>query len=262
MLKKSRKLKHISIGIFACTVLSLASVGFSTWIISLGEGNNSLNLAVNIDVSYDFSKVIDYTPSGSDLTLNVEEESSLTLGGSSDIVISDDVYNSVIESGFNSLTLESSIFIGNENEEPNEENNVNKVTTSTSGAELLIGRENSTELEYFSINTPKIELDINDFKELGNSFYQIDFFDMSQFGIVPGSFFKNEDPKSFYEGKVDKYKEAYKTARETNTNTETALNNYLSVLELYGNDIDTMNQNLNGKEITITLTLVSEGETN
>lgn len=238
-------------------MLSLASVGFSTWIISLGEGNNSLNLAVNIDVSYDFSKVIDYMPSGSDLTLNVEEESSLTLGGSSDIVISDDVYNSVIGSGLNSLTLESSIFIGNENEEPNEENNANKVTTSTSKAESLIGRENSTELEYFSINTPKIELDINDFKELGNSFYQIDSFDMSQFGIVPGSFFKNEDPKNFYEEQVEIYKQKYIEARDANSNIDSALNDYLSVLELYGNDIDTMYEKLNGKVITITLTLVS-----
>ena len=241
-------------------MLSLASVGFSTWIISLGEGNNSLNLAVNIDVSYDFSKVIDYTPSGSDLTLNVEEKSSLTLGGSSDIVISDDVYNSVIGSGLNSLTLESSIFIGNENEEPNEENNVNKVTTSTSKAESLIGRENSTELEYFSINTPKIELDINDFKELGNSFYQIDSFDMSQFGIVPGSFFKNEDPKNFYEEQVEIYKQKYIEARDANSNIDSALNDYLSVLELYGNDIDTMYEKLNGKVITITLTLISKGE--
>ena len=257
MLKKSRKLKHISIGIFACTVLSLASVGFSTWIISLGEGNNSLNLAVNIDVSYDFSKVIDYTPSGSDLTLNVEEKSSLTLGGSSDIVISDDVYNSVIGSGLNSLTLESSIFIGNENEEPNEENNVNKVTTSTSEAESLIGRENSTELEYFSINTPEIKLDINDFKELGNSFYQIDSFDMSQFGIVPGSFFKNKDPKNFYEEQVEIYKQKYIEARDANSNIDSALNDYLSVLELYGNDIDTMHKKLNGKVITITITLMS-----
>ena len=32
---------------------------------------------------------------------------------------------------------------------------------------------------------------------------------------------------------------------------DSALNNYLSVLELYGNDIDKMNQNLNGKEIRL-----------
>ena len=99
---------------------------------------------------------------------------------------------------------------------------------------------------------------------------------MSQFGIQPGSFFKGDDPKTFYENQVEHYKKAYVSARENNENTETArennedtetdtqtaLNNYLSVLELYGNDIDTMNQNLNGKEITITLTLVSEGGSN
>ena len=86
---------------------------------------------------------------------------------------------------------------------------------------------------------------------------------MSQFGIQPGSFFNNQDPKAFYEKQVEIYKNEYKTARETNgEDTQTALNNYLSVLELYGKDIDTMNQKLNGKEITITLTLVSEGGSN
>lgn len=265
MLNKSKKIKHISLGIFACTILSLASIGFSTWIISLGDGNNSLNLSINIDVSYDFSKVIDYTPSQSNPTLNVESQSSVTLAGTSDIVISSDVYNSVFNSGSsNSLSIQSSIFIGDSNEEPAEDdkNNKNKVIASSSDAEQLIGRESNKEYEYFAITQPTIALPKEKFTALGTSFYKIENFDMSQFGIKPGSFFSGEDPKSFYEGKVDKYKEAYKTARETNTNTETALNNYLSVLELYGNDIDTMNQNLNGKEITITLTLVSKGESN
>ncbi len=266
MLNKSKKIKHISIGIFACTILSLASIGFSTWIISLGDGNNSLKLSVNIDVSYDFSKVIDYTPTESNPTLNVESQSSVTLGGTSDIVISSDVYNSVfVNSGAsNSLSIQSSIFIGESNEEPNEEdtNNKNRVTASSSEAEKLIDREPSEKYEYFSITQPTITLTKDKFKALGNSFYKIENFDMSQFGIKPGSFFNGKDPKEFYEAQVDKYKEIYKTARENNENTETALNNYLSVLELYGNDIDTMNKNLNGKRIIITLTLVSEGGSN
>lgn len=266
MLNKSKKIKHISLGIFGCTILSLASIGFSTWIISLGDGNNSLNLSVNIDVSYDFSKVIDYTPSQSNPTLNVESQSSVTLGGTSDIIISSDVYDSVfVNSGAsNSLSIQSSIFIGESNEEPNEEdtNNKNRVTASSSEAEKLIDRKPSEKYEYFSITQPTITLTKDKFEALGNSFYKIENFDMSQFGIKPGSFFNGKDPKEFYEAQVDKYKEIYKTARENNENTETALNNYLSVLELYGNDIDTMNKNLNGKRIIITLTLVSEGGSN
>lgn len=265
MLNKSKKIKHISIGIFACTILSLASIGFSTWIISLGDGNNSLKLSVNIDVSYDYSKVIDYTPSQPNPTLNVESQSSVTLGGTSDIVISSDVYNSVFNSSSsNSLSIQSSIFIGESNEEPaeNDSNNKNKVTASSSEAEKLIDRLPSEKYEYFSITQPTITLTKDRFEALGNSFYKIENFDMSQFGIKPGSFFNGKDPKEFYEAQVDKYKEIYKTARENNENTETALNNYLSVLELYGNDIDTMNKNLNGKRIIITLTLVSEGGSN
>ena len=244
MLNKSKKIKHISIGIFACTVLSLASIGFSTWIISLGDGNNSLNLSVNIDVSYDFSKVIDYTPSASNPSLDVETQSSVNLGGISDIVISSDVYNEVFNSGSsNSLSIQSSIFIGDSNEEPAEDdrNNKNKVIASSSEAEKLINREPSEKYEYFSITQPTITLTKDRFEALGNSFYKIENFDMSQFGIKPGSFFGGKDPKTFYEEKVNQYKSAYQTARENNENTETALNNYLSVLELYGNDIDTMN---------------------
>lgn len=265
MLNKSKKIKHISLGIFACTILSLASIGFSTWIISLGDGNNSLNLSVNIDVSYDFSKVIDYTPSQSNPTLNVESQSSVTLGGTSDIVISSDVYNSVFNSSSsNSLSIQSSIFIGDSNEEPAEDdrNNKNKVIASSSDAEQLIRRESNKEYEYFAITQPTIALPKEKFTALGTSFYKIENFDMSQFGIKPGSFFNGKNPKTFYEEQVGIYKQEYIKARDANSNIDSALNNYLSVLELYGNDIDTMNQNLNGKEITITLTLVSEGESN
>lgn len=279
MLNKSKKIKHISLGIFACTILSLASIGFSTWIISLGDGNNSLNLSINIDVSYDYSKVIDYTPSQPIPTLNVENKSSVTLAGTSDIVISSYVYNSVFNSSSsNSLSIQSSIFIGDSNEEPAEDdsNNKNKVIASSSDAEQLIGRESNKEYEYFAITQPTIALPKEKFTALGTSFYKIEDFPMSQFGIQPGSFFKGDDPKTFYENQVEHYKKAYVSARENNENTETArennedtetdtqtaLNNYLSVLELYGNDIDTMNQKLNGKEITITLTLVSEGGSN
>lgn len=271
MLNKSKKIKHISLGIFACTILSLASIGFSTWIISLGDGNNSLNLSINIDVSYDYSKVIDYKPSQPNPTLNVESKSSVTLAGTSDIVISSDVYNSVFNSSSsNSLSIQSSIFIGDSNEKPAEDdrNNKNKVITSSSDAEQLIGRVSNKEYEYFAITQPTIALPKEKFTALGTSFYKIEDFDMSQFGIIPGSFFKGDDPKTFYEYQVEIYKNKYKTARENNkntdknTNTATALNDYLSVLELYGNDIDTMNQKLNGKEITITLTLVSEGGSN
>lgn len=264
MLNKSKKIKHISLGIFGCTILSLASIGFSTWIISLGDGNNSLNLSVNIDVSYDFSKVIDYTPSQSNPTLNVESQSSVTLGGTSDIIISSDVYDSVfVDSGSSSLSIQSSIYIGDSNEETTEDDhNKNIVTASSSETEKLIAREPNKEYEYFAITKPTITLTKDKFKSLGNSFYKIENFDMSQFGIKPGSFFNGKDPKEFYEAQVDKYKEIYKTARENNEYTETALNNYLSVLELYGNDIDTMNKNLNGKRIIITLTLVSEGGSN
>ena len=265
MLNKSKKIKHISLGIFACTILSLASIGFSTWIISLGDGNNSLNLSINIDVSYDFSKVIDYKPSQPNPALNVESQSSLKLAGTSDIVISSDVYNSVFNSSSsNSLSIQSSIFIGDSNEEPAEDdrNNKNKVIASSSEAEKLIDREPSKKYEYFSITQPAITLSKEDFDPLGTSFYKIEKFDMSKFGIGPGSFFNNQDPKAFYEKQVENYKNKYQTARETNGDTQTALNNYLSVLELYGNDIDTMHRNLNGKEITITLTLVSEGGSN
>ena len=266
MLNKSKKIKHISIGIFACTILSLASIGFSTWIISLGDGNNSLNLSINIDVSYDYSKVIDYKPSQPNPALNVESQSTLKLAGTSDIVISSDVYNSVFNSGSGSLSIQSSIFIGDSNEKPAEDdrNNKNKVIASSSEAEKLINREASKEYEYFAITQPTITLPKEKFTALGTSFYKIENFDMSQFGIKPGSFFNGDDPKTFYEKQVEIYKNEYKTARENNENTETAtaLNNYLSVLELYGNDIDTMNKKLNGKEITITLTLVSEGGSN
>ena len=265
MLNKSKKIKRISIGIFACTILSLASIGFSTWIISLGDGNNSLNLSINIDVSYDYSKVIDYKPSQPNPALNVENEFSVELGGKSDIVISSDVYNSVFNSSSsNSLSIQSSIFIGDSNEKPAEDdrNNKNKVIASSSEAEKLINREASKEYEYFAITQPTIALPKEKFTALGTSFYEIKGFDMSQFGIKPGSFFKGREPKTFYEEQVEIYKQEYIKARDANSNIDSALNNYLSVLELYGNDIDRMNQNLNGKEITITLTLVSEGGSN
>ena len=108
---KSKKVRNISITLSCLTILSLVGIGFSTWILALGDGTTDLTVSINVETSINNSAILDYTVEEGtvdSIQLDSNNETAFDLTGKCEIVVGNDFIsekeNIVIES---TLVVES-----------------------------------------------------------------------------------------------------------------------------------------------------------
>ena len=253
---KSKKVRNISITLSCLAILSLVGIGFSTWILALGDGTTDLTVNINVETSINNSAILDYTVEGTADSIELGYNNGKTtfdLTGKCKIIVGEDFIsgkeNLVIES---SLVVESSKYVT-----PNE-------VTAQTGADFSTVDEPSknifrkddviTTYSYLEVSKEAITINKSELLEYEIDGYKTITLDFSnsetteKFGIKYGSFFNNQNPQVYYQSKIDEFKKDYEEDR-----SETNLTNFLTASKAAKAELTTMKEVLQNSTITIKL---------
>lgn len=264
---RSKKVRNISITLSCLAILSLVGIGFSTWILALGDGTTDLTVSINVETSINNSAILDYTVEGAgdSFELDNNEKDTFDLTGKCKIIVGEDFI-----SGKENLVIESTLVVESE---PGEQPNVvtpQVGTDSSTGTDystvenpsknIFRGDESSLTYSYLEVSQKTITISTNELKEYySNDGYKIDGYktitlDFSKtettekFGIKYGSFFDNQNPQVYYQRKIDEFKKDYE-----NNRNEANLTNFLRASKAAKAELQTMQKDLKNAEITIKL---------
>lgn len=242
MLKKN-KTKNISLILGFCAILSLASIGFSTWILTLGDGSEKLEIGIQIETVYNDAKIVEiiegYTKT---ISLDTDKsQQSIDLNLSAELIISDDELNS---------TSTQEVSVGIEAKTDNDETNYNLVDFENIATEDIFGRDLTSTEAYTYLDVTKANYTItkDQFQKYHIDGYHSITLNFDDLGIRYGSYFNYQNPENFYSKKIEELKNQYSSTR-----SEVDRETYLKSMEIAKNDVSTMKEILKGKNIVITL---------
>ena len=246
-IKKSKKIFYC---ITSFALVSLATIGFSSWIISIEQPNQDFNVSINVD-AMSFETVI------CDVKLK-EENPTITLGPSS---ISDD--GIVGGDGQNnedlSASIEGNLIVADEMVEKidkvtinltsckdNDETNYNAISISNTD---IFDRTPGT-YYYLSPSITEIQKSAMEFTT-----YEVDGFQSTSLSVlngltlVYGNYFGGKDnPSKFYSEKLSEFRQEY-----IDGNIEAS--EYLNAIKVAQGEIKTMQTNLQSLTIQISTVL-------
>lgn len=242
--KNNRKITFIILG---CAILSLGSIGFSTWILSLGDGSSNLTVNVSVETVYNETRIVEikngYTES---IDLSLDNSAKVfDLKLSANLIVSDDEVNKVTD-------ISATITAQNSSDK-NDKKDYNKVVFKEGavGQTDVFGRIIGNDYTYLSLTVDSIAINKDLFEDYQNAdgykSYEISFDDLN---IQYGTFFNNQTPEDFYSNKIDELKNTYNKER-----TDVNLDNYLNAMSLAKQDIESMRTSFANKNVVITLAL-------
>lgn len=255
---KSKKVRNISITLSCLAILSLVGIGFSTWILALGDGTTDLTVSINVETSINNSAILDYTVEEGtvdSIQLDSNSETTFDLTGQCEIVVGNDFI-----SGKTNLVIESTLVVESKSKPETEPNVVTpKIGADYSTVEnpsknIFRGDDSSPTYSYLEVSQETITISTNELEDYSIEGYKTITLDFSnsetteKFGIKYGSFFNNKNPQDYYQTKIDEFKKAYEGNR-----TENNLTNFLTASKAAKAELKTMQSDLQNANITIKL---------
>lgn len=251
-MKKFKKNKNMFFGLIGLSLISLASIGFSTWVISIDEHENLFTVDISIETIYNGTIIASTSTTTTSITLDsssVSSEGSVVGGVGSqvnmdvplsiDIIVADDEVNKI-----ENVTFDLSVKY--------EENDNNKVNIETNDLFNRAKREYS----YLSLSVLEEEINALDFTDYDvEGFKKLDL-SIDNFKITYGNYFAIDDinytPEEFYNKKLESFKTTYQ-----NNKSKENLDNYLKAIKQAEDELNDMQTALNGKTLTISVSVNS-----
>ena len=258
---KSKKVRNISITLSCLAILSLVGIGFSTWILALGDGTTDLTVSINVETSINNSAILDYTVSetGDSIVLDNNDKTTFDLTGQCKIIVGEDFI-----SGKDNLVIESTLVVeSSKYGTPNEvkaQTGADFSTVDEPSKNIFRGNDSSSTYSYLEVSQKTITISKDELTEYysidgdkidGYKTITLDFSNQEttkKFGIKYGSFFDNKNPQEYYQSKIDDFKKDYEDYR-----TEANLTNFLRASKAAKAELTTMQDVLQNSTITIKL---------
>lgn len=252
---KFKKNKKIFFGIVSCALVSLASVGFSSWIISIEQPNQNFSVSINVDtmsfetviceaklnkekatITLGPTKVDDSGIVGGD-----KKEADLTTPITGQVIIANEEMDNIKGVKVSVASYSSSDQITDSSSDQITDNN--KVTIGTND---VFGRQAG---DYYYLK-PSIEIIAK--TNLSFSGYTVSGFQVAELtalndlSMAYSTFFGNEDPATFYSEKLNAIRENY-IKKANGVTAET----YLSAIKTAQTEIGNMKTALSSLTIKI-----------
>lgn len=259
MLKNKRKQTYILFGVVCFAALSLATVGFSTWIVGTIEDKTDVTATITTEGSTNKTFTVDAIPSNSTITIDCASGVSngiITSGSGSNKDMTIGMTYSIAASTnctFNEIDLSVKVTNGSET-------NINIPTlldtskVDDSSTLDLFGRTiaDYSSLTYLTLSTSTYDSSKFGLPDTSLSGYNLYTYSDDGFAIQFGSFFGGKTPEEFYNDKLNTFRNDY--INETNNETKiTKRNKYLKALEAAKLELTQMSTILNGSTITISV---------
>ena len=248
-MKKIKKKKIVLYFIISTLLISVGSVGFSSWILSIEKKESNFSANINISDAWNATAMLDVNTSVKSISSDGEsgniENLKVPLSGS--ITYSDDISSEISNSklsisvnALSDLTNPSGI-------------DSNKVEIKTTDDTDSFGRTNGDYYTYFEVSDNEVsvsELTLdNSFNIDGYSRFNLS---LDGFSLIYGSFFDYKNPETFYNDKIIEAKNIYLSNK-----SDDSLNTYLKIINEAKNELHTFYNELDGQTLNIMVSLVS-----
>ena len=247
MMKKFKKKKIVLYFIISTLLISVGSVGFSSWILSIEDKESNFSANINISEARNATAILDVNTSVESIssdgdTGNIE---NLKVPLSGFIIYSDDINTEISNS---KLSISVNALSDVNNPSSIDSNKVEIKTTDTDS----FGRTNDI-YTYFEVSDKEVsvsELTLdNTFNVSGYSKFNLS---LEGFSLEYGSYFNYENPETFYNNKIEEAKKTYLNNRNDNN-----LNTYLKIINEAKNELKTFYRKLDGQTLNIMVSLVN-----
>lgn len=261
MLKNKRKQTYILFGVVCFAALSLATVGFSTWIVGTIEDKTDVTATITTEGSTNKTFTVDALASKSTIKIDCASGVSngiITSGSGSNQDMTIGMTYSIAASTnctFNKIDLSVKVTKGSDI------NNINIPTlldtSKVDGSPTLdlFGRTINTysTLTYLELSNISYSLSDTEFTIDSSSLsgYNLYTYSDGDFAIKFGSFFGGSTPEEFYNSKLETLRNEYINA--SNEDKITKRDIYLKALEAAKCELTQMSTILNGSTITISV---------
>ncbi len=247
-MKKFKKKKIVLYFIISTLLISVGSVGFSSWILSIEKKESNFSANINISEAWNATAILDVNTSVESISSDGDtgniENLKVPLSGS--IIYSDDI-NTEISNSKLSISVNALSDVNNPSG-----TDLNKVEIKTTDTDSF-GRTNGEEYTYFEVSDKEVsvsELTLdNTFNVSGYSKFNLS---LEGFSLEYGSYFNYENPETFYNNKIEEAKKTYLNNRNDNN-----LNTYLKIINEAKNELKTFYRKLDGQTLNIMVSLVS-----
>ena len=260
MLKNKRKQTYILFGVVCFAAISLATVGFSTWIVGTIEDKTDVTATITTEGSTNKTFTVDALASKSTIKIDCASGVSngiITSGSGSNKDMTIGMTYSIAASTnctFNRIDLSVKVTNGSDT-------NINIPTlldtskVDDSSTNDLFGRTISSysTLTYLELSKTSYSLSDTEFTIDSSSLsgYNLYTYSDGAFAIKFGSFFGGSTPEEFYNSKLETLRNEYLNA--SNEDKITKRDIYLKALEAAKCELTQMSNLLNNSTITISV---------
>lgn len=244
--------------IIGALLISLGSVGFSSWILSIEQKDVNFSANINISDAWNATAMLNVSSTTTSISSNgnndtvSEEDLNIPLTGT--ITVSNDISNM---DNFNESTIDISVNALSDLSNPEEKDkNKIKITSETTETTDLFNRIVNETYTYFDVSVSEISVSNSNSITTDSSFnldgYSRFNLSLEGFSLKYGSYFNNKNPEVFYQEKINEAKETYLT----NKDDEDALNTYLTLVNTAKTELKKFNNALNNQTLNIMVSLV------
>ena len=260
MLKNKRKQTYILFGVVCFAALSLATVGFSTWIVGTIEDKTDVTATITTEGSTNKTFTVDAIPSNSTIKIDCASGVSngiITSGSGSKKDMTIGMTYSIAASTnctFNKIDLSVKVTKGSETNDRNVPTLLDTSKVDDSSTLDLFGRTiaDYSSLTYLTLSTSTYASSKFGLPDTSLSGYNLYTYSDDGFAIQFGSFFGGKTPEEFYNDKLNTFRNDY--INETNNELRiTKRNKYLKALEAAKLELTQMSTILNESTITISV---------
>lgn len=259
MLKNKRKQTYILFGVVCFTALSLATVGFSTWIVGTIEDKTDVTATITTEGSTNKTFTVDAIPTKSTIKIDCASGVSngiITSGSGSNKDMTIGMTYSIAASTnctFNRIDLSVKVTNGSNTNNINIPTLLGTSKVDDSSTTDIFGRtiSNYSNLTYLSISSTTYDSELFSVVPSSISGYNLYTYSDDDFAIKFGSFFGGKTPEEFYNEKLSSLRSDYINA--SNEDKITSRDKYLKALEAAKAELTNMSTILNGSTITISV---------
>ena len=257
MLKKKKKQTYILFGIVCFAAISLATVGFSTWVVGTIEDSDEVTASITTEGSTNKTFTVDAIASKDTIKIDCGTTSNgiVTSGSDSSKDMSVKMTYSIAASTnctFEKIDLSVKVTNGSET-------NINIPTfldtskVDDSSTIDLFGRtiNKYSSLTYLALSKSKYDSNEFGLPDTSLSGYNLYTYSDESFAIQFGSFFGGKTPEEFYNDKLNTFRNEYINA--SNEDKITKRYKYLKALEAAKAELTNMSAILDGSTITISV---------
>ena len=260
MLKNKRKQTYILFGVVCFAALSLATVGFSTWIVGTIEDKTDVTATITTEGSTNKTFTVDALPSKSTIKIDCASGVSngiITSGSGSNKDMTIGMTYSIAASTnctFNRIDLSVKVTNGSNTNNINIPTFLDTSKIDDSSTTDIFGRtiNSYSSLTYLELSNTSYSSSLFTKDESSLSGYNLYTYTDNGFAITFGSFFDNTTPEKFYNSKLETLRNEY--INETNNELKlTKRDKYLKALEAAKAELTNMSTILNKSTITISV---------